>query len=101
MSTTPIPQNGGGGLSAFSQVAPSISLEMKTPTASATPALDFTLSNPALNAKKAYKPGSTPYDQQLPQKYGEMLPKTVVEAFKAVRFEWGKVPEWVPPLDMR
>jgi len=73
-------------------------MEMKTPTVAP---LDFTASNPALNAKEAYKPGSTPYDQQLPQRYGEMLPKTALEAFRAARFEWGKVPEWVPPLEVR
>jgi nucleoporin NUP42 len=102
MSTTPIPQtNSNATLTAFTQPTPSISMEMKTPTTSSSSTLDFTPSNPRLNAKGAYKPGSTPYDQQLPVKYGEMLPKKVVEAFRAVKFEWGGVPEWVPPLDVR
>ncbi|KAJ3505440.1 hypothetical protein NLJ89_g7419 [Agrocybe chaxingu] len=51
--------------------------------------------------KASYKPGSTPYDSTLPPNYSELLPKAMVEAFKAAKFEWGKVPEWVPPLDVR
>ena len=70
---------------------------MKTPTTLSTPLDFFALSS----AKRAYKPGSTPYDQQLPQRYAEMLPKKVMDAFKKERFEWGGVPEWVPPLDVR
>ncbi|KIM35004.1 hypothetical protein M413DRAFT_449956, partial [Hebeloma cylindrosporum] len=117
MSTTPIPQSHSAFNTApapASQPQPqptltpsmSISMDMKTPTttssSSSFSSLDFTSSNPLMSAKakNAYKPGSTPYDQQLPERYGEMLPKSVGEAFRAVRFEWGKVPEWVPPLDV-
>ena len=51
--------------------------------------------------KSIYQPGSTPYDQQIPPNYKEALPKTVVQAFEKPKFEWGCVPEWVPPVDVR
>jgi nucleoporin NUP42 len=53
------------------------------------------------NAKSGYQPGATPYDQQLPPNYISVLPPLVLEAFKGQKFEWGKVPEWVPPLELR
>jgi nucleoporin NUP42 len=54
------------------------------------------------NAKSGYQPGATPYDQQLPPDYmSAVLPPLVLETFKAQKFEWGKVPEWVPPLELR
>jgi nucleoporin NUP42 len=31
----------------------------------------------------------------------DVLPPSVLEAFKGQKFEWGKVPEWVPPLELR
>jgi nucleoporin NUP42 len=48
-----------------------------------------------------YKAGSTPYDGMLPPDYVEMMPREAVEAFKSKTFELGKVPECVPPLEMR
>ena len=54
------------------------------------------------NAKSGYQPGATPYDQQLPSNYmNVVLPPLVLEAFKGPKFEWGNVPEWVPPLELR
>ena len=52
-------------------------------------------------SKSVYKPGSTPYDEQIPSNYKESLPKSVVEAFESQNFEWGNVPEWVPPVETR
>jgi len=53
------------------------------------------------NAKVSFKQGLTPYDSQLPPNYITMLPQRVVEAFRAEKFEWGNVPDWVPPLELR
>jgi nucleoporin NUP42 len=51
--------------------------------------------------KSVFKPGSTPYDQQIPPNYKEALPKSVVQAFESQKFEWGDIPEWVPPVEVR
>jgi len=51
--------------------------------------------------KGKYKPGVTPYDALLPPNYAGLLPETVVEAFKNEKFEFGKVPDWVPPVEFR
>jgi nucleoporin NUP42 len=53
-----------------------------------------------LNAKSTYRPGLTPYDQ-LPDGYINMIPPKAMEAFKSQRFEWGKVPDWIPPKELR
>ncbi|KAL0581487.1 hypothetical protein V5O48_000530 [Marasmius crinis-equi] len=50
---------------------------------------------------QSYVPGKCPYDSQLPLNYLEVVPKAVVEVFKAEKFEWGKVPDWIPPLELR
>ncbi|TFY53223.1 hypothetical protein EVG20_g10215 [Dentipellis fragilis] len=47
------------------------------------------------------KPGLDKYDALLPPNYTQLLPKTVREAFEAPKFEWGNIPEWVPPVEMR
>ncbi|KDR84254.1 hypothetical protein GALMADRAFT_87139 [Galerina marginata CBS 339.88] len=80
-------------LSVFAPIAPSISMEMKSSVSSGP--LDFSI------IKGTYKPGSTPYDEQLPPNYMDLLPKSAQEAFQSTRFEWGKVPEFVPPLSVR
>ena len=51
--------------------------------------------------KSVFKPGSTPYDEQIPSNYKETLPKSAVQAFESQNFEWGEVPEWVPPIEVR
>ena len=48
-----------------------------------------------------YKAGSTPYDGMLSPDYAEMVPREAVEAFKSNMFQLGKVPECIPPLEMR
>ncbi|KAJ8087231.1 hypothetical protein PM082_006061 [Marasmius tenuissimus] len=51
---------------------------------------------------KSYVAGKCPYDAQLPGNYlSEVVPKDVIEVFKAEKFEWGKVPDWIPPLELR
>jgi nucleoporin NUP42 len=54
-----------------------------------------------LNAPSTFRPGLTPYDSQLPPNYTTILPGLAMEAFKATKFEWGKVPEWIPPVELR
>ena len=42
-----------------------------------------------------------PYAEFLPKDYLQMLPLDVRAAFEADRFEPGKVPLWVPPMELR
>ena len=58
------------------------------------------LSSPARNTA-LYKAGSSPYDGLLGPDYTQSLPQEAVEAFKSKTFELGKVPECLPPLEMR
>jgi nucleoporin NUP42 len=58
------------------------------------------LSGPARNTA-LYKAGSSPYDGLLGPDYAQSVPKEAVEAFKSKTFELGKVPECLPPLEMR
>ncbi|KAI0355454.1 hypothetical protein OH77DRAFT_1403224, partial [Trametes cingulata] len=57
----------------------------------------------AARKRALYKPGATQYDELLPPNYMELLPKTALEAFRAERdaFEWGNIPEWIPPKELR
>ncbi|TFK29045.1 hypothetical protein FA15DRAFT_633053 [Coprinopsis marcescibilis] len=58
----------------------------------------------ALDFHKAvynYRPGIVPQDSRLPANYSEILPAGALVAFKGGKFEWGKVPEWIPPLELR
>ncbi|TFY59969.1 hypothetical protein EVJ58_g5438 [Rhodofomes roseus] len=48
-----------------------------------------------------WQPGLDKYDDMLPPNYVEILPKNMLDAFGAERFEWGKVPEFVPPKEVR
>ncbi|KAF8644450.1 hypothetical protein AX16_008449 [Volvariella volvacea WC 439] len=95
-----LPSNPTTAPSPFGSIPPTTMIS--SPSASMTPApskgpeLDF-----AAAARNSYKPNSTPYDSQLPQNYMEMVPQEMMEAFKADKFEWGKVPEWIPPLQLR
>ncbi|KAG6902201.1 hypothetical protein C0995_003033 [Termitomyces sp. Mi166 len=75
-------------LSAFPMASPSTSINKST-----TP--DFA------GARSLYQQGLTPYDQLLPADYAQRLPEGVRSAFEGERFEWGSVPEWVPPMEVR
>lgn len=70
-------------------------------TTATTPTTQSTIPPKSSRTKSVFKPGSTPYDQQIPSNYKESLPKSVVQAFESQNFEWGKVPEWVPPVETR
>ena len=54
-----------------------------------------------LNAKFEVRVGANPYDSLLPPNYLQLLPKNVREAFEKKEFDWGEVPEWVPPMELR
>jgi len=87
--------------STFTTTTPSISVDMQS-GASPNPSFATTSSHTQLpRAKSIYKPDSTPYDQQIPLNYKEALPKSVVQAFENQKFEWGDIPEWVPPVEVR
>jgi len=47
------------------------------------------------------KIGLDKYDALLPDNYIELLPPTALEAFMGDNFEWGKIPEFVPPKELR
>ncbi|KAG5644807.1 hypothetical protein DXG03_007629 [Asterophora parasitica] len=49
--------------------------------------------------KSLYTPGLSAYDQLLPPDYMKLIPATALEAFQDQRFEWGKIPDWIPPLE--
>jgi nucleoporin NUP42 len=60
----------------------------------------------AFGGRLAVGPGGTikvtdPYAGFLPRDYLRMLPPDVRAAFEADRFEPGKVPLWVPPMELR
>ncbi|KDQ64045.1 hypothetical protein JAAARDRAFT_144449 [Jaapia argillacea MUCL 33604] len=54
-----------------------------------------------LNAKSSYKPGTNKYDALLPDNYLQLLPKVARDAFEGTKFEWGSIPEWIPPKELR
>jgi len=54
-----------------------------------------------LLTKVRAKPGYTPYDSLLGPEYAKMVPQRVMEVFMKDRFEFGQVPDWVPPLEVR
>ncbi|KAK0243410.1 hypothetical protein EDD85DRAFT_762054, partial [Armillaria nabsnona] len=66
------------------------------PSVSMSSAPDFSVKSSSL-----YKPGKSPYDLLLPPNYLEMVSEEAKEAFKAVKFQWGKVPDWIPPVELR
>jgi nucleoporin NUP42 len=55
------------------------------------------------NAPSKYVPGASTnkYDALLPNNYIDSLPASAREAFEAKKFQWGKIPEWIPPVEFR
>jgi hypothetical protein len=47
------------------------------------------------------RPGVDKHDGFLPQNYLDLLPPAARAAFEAAAFEWGNVPEMVPPIELR
>ncbi|KAF9476715.1 hypothetical protein BDN70DRAFT_811804 [Pholiota conissans] len=75
-TSTPASGSGGGGFSAFAGSTPS--------------AFGSTTVTPSSTS------GST-----LPADYADILPQDAILAFKEAKFEFGSVPEWVPPVSVR
>ncbi|TDL30042.1 hypothetical protein BD410DRAFT_50624 [Rickenella mellea] len=46
-------------------------------------------------------PGEDKYDALLPPNYADLLPAAAREAFESAKFEWGKIPDLVPPPQFR
>ncbi|KAF9235577.1 hypothetical protein BU15DRAFT_77894 [Melanogaster broomeanus] len=47
------------------------------------------------------KPGADRYADLLPPNYTDIIPAEVKAAFLSDKFEWGKIPEWIPPKEVR
>lgn len=47
------------------------------------------------------KPGADRYLDLFPNDYNEMIPADVKAAFTRAKFEWGKIPDWIPPEEVR
>jgi nucleoporin NUP42 len=47
------------------------------------------------------KPGADRYIGLLPADYNEMIPADIKAAFTGAKFEWGKIPDWIPPEGVR
>ncbi|KAF9226921.1 hypothetical protein BS17DRAFT_513818 [Gyrodon lividus] len=68
-----------------------------SPTTVATGKPDFTNAK----ARTRAKPGADRYVVLLPADYIDIIPADVKTAFMSDRFEWGKIPEWIPPKEVR
>ncbi|KZT29505.1 hypothetical protein NEOLEDRAFT_605845 [Neolentinus lepideus HHB14362 ss-1] len=53
------------------------------------------------NATVTYKPDINQYDAMLPENYLQILPASARNAFESKKFEWGNIPEWIPPKELR
>ncbi|KAF8517137.1 hypothetical protein BU17DRAFT_50197, partial [Hysterangium stoloniferum] len=71
-----------------------------------------TPAQPRLQSQLSSKPGSDhasfsfenskdPYAVLLPPNYLDIIPKAAKDAFASQEFQWGHVPEWAPPMEMR
>lgn len=58
-------------------------------------------STPFGNPSGASRAVKDPSAAQLPPNYLDMLPPDVRAAFDAERFEFGKIPTWIPPIELR
>ena len=45
--------------------------------------------------------GRDKHDAILPSDYADQIPESAKEAFASDHFELGKIPEWVPPVQLR
>lgn len=94
--------NSGGSAFAASPMATTVASK-PSPGTSSSKTIDFS----ALISRTTYRPGSTPYDSQLPPNYSGILPERATKAFGKERFGWAwedgeaAMPEWIPPVDVR
>ncbi|KDQ15489.1 hypothetical protein BOTBODRAFT_65540 [Botryobasidium botryosum FD-172 SS1] len=47
------------------------------------------------------QPPKDPFASLLPPNYLEILPQSLRAAFESDEFEWGNIPEWIPPTELR
>lgn len=93
--------------SAFASTAPaqpSVAPGQGASSSAALPKAQASSGKPDFEAAKKRwkaKPGRDNYDDMLPADYAEVLPPEAIQAFRADRFELGKIPEFVPPKELR
>ncbi|KAI5993582.1 hypothetical protein EDD15DRAFT_2266329 [Pisolithus albus] len=58
---------------------------------------DFALAKSSVRCK----PESDRFAALLPPNYLDIIPPDVRAAFESDKFEWGKIPEWIPPKEVR
>lgn len=80
--------------------SPSASSPMTVTPSSEKPALT-TPNFASAKSTARMKPGADRYLGLLPNDYNEMIPVDVKAAFMSAKFEWGKVPDWIPPEEVR
>ncbi|KAG1735458.1 hypothetical protein EDB19DRAFT_1724599 [Suillus lakei] len=91
----------GAGAPSFGVAAPVVATAFTTPMATTpTDASKPSASAPGFSRSKIQiKPDR--YAALLPPNYMDLLPADVKAAFAAEKFEWGKIPEWIPPKEVR
>ncbi|KAI6040414.1 hypothetical protein EDC04DRAFT_1509418 [Pisolithus marmoratus] len=92
-STLPVPSP----MSAFptaSLMTPSQTTASGKPSSGAP---DFALAKSRIQCK----PEADRFLAQLPPNYFDIIPSDVRAAFESDKFEWGKIPEWIPPKEVR
>ncbi|KAH7887311.1 hypothetical protein F5I97DRAFT_816387 [Phlebopus sp. FC_14] len=77
--------------------SPTTTVTVGTTGTTATGAPDFAFAKSRTRAKL----GADIYVTFLPPNYMDLLPAEVKTAFLGDRFEWGKIPEWIPPNEVR
>jgi len=104
--------------SVFAQVATTQPTSVFAQAATTQPTSAFTQAAPAPAATSVFgrqatnppsvfggsgfsQPPKDPFAPLLPPNYLEILPQTVREAFGKDEFEWGNIPEWIPPVESR
>ncbi|KAI6034856.1 hypothetical protein F5J12DRAFT_1723 [Pisolithus orientalis] len=93
-STLPVPSP----VSAF----PAAGLMAPSPTTSGTGKPSSGTPDFALAKSRVHcKPESDRFLPLLPPNYFDIIPPEVRAAFESDRFEWGKIPEWIPPKEVR
>ena len=91
---SPASAGAGAGGSPFASSPMTVTPSSEKPTSDAP---DFTAAKLTIKMK----PGADRYLDLLPRDYDEIMPAEVKAAFASTKFEWGKIPEWIPPEGVR
>ena len=84
-------------MSAFLAPTPFAASLTSLGTQKSSGAPDFTLAKSRVRAKLE----GDRFISLLPPNYSDILPADVKTAFTNDKFEWGKIPEWIPPKEVR